>query len=412
MALSPAVHVVTVGAGVADVSDVDGARVTSALAAAGVPVTARVFVDEDEAALEAVLAGEGGLTVIVAGPGGSDGDVVRRVLARVTGVRLALSDRMLEAIEAAHRRLDRAMPRRAERRALLPQGATLWLADGAEPAWALETPRGAYVVLARGAAGTLDAIVHEQLVPYARSRLAGRPAAIVHTLRTAGASVAELEERLVAWLGGEGEVSVVVVPAEGEAWVRLRARGATPAEAADRLAAVEPRIIAALGDDCYGRDGETLEQVVGTLLRSRGLTVATAESCTGGLVGHRLTSIGGSSAYFERGVVVYSNEAKVELLGVPESVLRDHGAVSAETAEAMARGVCAIARTPCGISVTGIAGPGGGTPTKPVGTVYVGVAVSNRVTSRRFRFGGDRASVKWQSSSMALDMLRRALGGL
>jgi nicotinamide-nucleotide amidase len=374
-----------------------------------VPVTARIFVDEDDSALEAALAGEGGTTVIVAGAGGSDGDVVRRVLARVTGARLALSDRMLEAIEEAHRRHDRAMPRRAERLALLPQGATLWLADGAEPAWALDTPRGAFVVLPRGGA---EATLHEQLVPFARARLAGRPLAIVHTLKTAGVGVVELEERLIDWLGAEADVSVVVVPAEGEAWVRVRARGATPADAADRLADAEPRILAALGADCYGRDGETLEQVIGAMLKARGMSVATAESCTGGLVGHRITSVDGSSAYFERGVVVYSNEAKIELLGVPESVLRAHGAVSGPTAEAMARGVCAIARTPCGVSITGIAGPGGGTPAKPVGTVYVGVAVLDRVLSRRFRFSGDRASVKWQSSSMALDMLRRTLGGL
>ncbi|MBI1736636.1 MAG: nicotinamide-nucleotide amidohydrolase family protein [Candidatus Rokubacteria bacterium] len=409
--MSPAVHVVTVGAGAVASPDPDGARVVGALAAAGVTVTARVFVDEDEPALEAALAGEGGLTVIVAGPGGSDGDVVRRVLARVTGARLALNDRMLAAIEDAHRKLDRAMPRRAERLALLPQGATLWIVGGAEPAWALDTARGAFVVLPRGADAALDATLHEQLVPLARARLAGRPVAIVHTLKTAGVGVVELEERLIDWLGADRDVSVVVVPAEGEAWVRLRARGATPADAAERLAEAEPRILAALGADCYGREGETLEQVVGALLKSRGLVVATAESCTGGLVGHRLTSVGGSSAYFERGVVVYSNAAKIELLGVPESVLRAHGAVSGETAEAMARGVCAIARTPCGLSITGIAGPDGGTPAKPVGTVYIGVAVNDRVMSRRFRFSGDRASIKWQSSSMALDMLRRTLGG-
>jgi nicotinamide-nucleotide amidase len=408
MAVSPAVHVVTVGAGATVAADAEGTHVATVLAAAGVPVTARVFVDEDEPALEAALAAEGGLTVIVAGPGGSAGDVVRRVLARVTGARLALNDRMLEAIEDAYRRVDRAMPRRAERLALLPQGATLWLADGAEPAWALETARGAFAVLPRGAA---DPTLHEQLVPIARGRLAGRPLAIVHTLRTAGVSVVELEDRLIDWLGAEGDVSVVVVPAEGEAWVRLRARGVSPADAADRLAEAEPRILAMLGDDCYGRDGETLEQVVGTLLKARGMSVATAESCTGGLVGHRITSVDGSSSYFERGVVVYSNDAKIELLGVPESTLRAHGAVSAPTAEAMARGVCAIAGTPCGVSITGIAGPGGGTPAKPVGTVFIGVVVGDRVVSRRFRFGGDRASVKWQSSSMALDMLRRTLGG-
>jgi len=141
------------------------------------------------------------------------------------------------------------------------------------------------------------------------------------------------------------------------------------------------------------------------------LTVATAESCTGGLVGHRLTNVAGSSAWFERGVVVYSNRAKQELLGVPEDVLKAHGAVSAPCAEAMARGICAAAQTPCGVAVTGIAGPDGGTPQKPVGTVFIGIAVAGEVTARHFRFSGDRAAVKWQSAQMALDMLRRRLGG-
>jgi nicotinamide-nucleotide amidase len=138
-----------------------------------------------------------------------------------------------------------------------------------------------------------------------------------------------------------------------------------------------------------------------------------AESCTGGLVGHRLTNIAGSSRYVERGVVVYSNQAKEELLGVPAEMLRVHGAVSARVAEAMAAGICRISGSRCGLAVTGIAGPDGGTPAKPVGTVFIAAAVPGaggpRIEVRRFRFAGGREAVKWQSSQAALDMLRRAL---
>jgi nicotinamide-nucleotide amidase len=138
-----------------------------------------------------------------------------------------------------------------------------------------------------------------------------------------------------------------------------------------------------------------------------------AESCTGGLVGHRLTNIAGSSRYVERGVVVYSNQAKEQLLGVPEELLRAHGAVSAPVAEAMAVGICRISGSACGIAVTGIAGPDGGTPAKPVGTVFIAAAAPGaagpRIEVRRFRFPGGREAVKWQSSQAALDMLRRAL---
>jgi nicotinamide-nucleotide amidase len=204
-------------------------------------------------------------------------------------------------------------------------------------------------------------------------------------------------------------VTLATLPGDGEVWVRLRARGRTPAVAAKRLADVEATLDALLGADCYGHDGDTLEAVVGRLLREKGLTLAVAESCTGGLVGHRITAVAGSSVYFERGVMAYSNEAKQEMLGVDEAILRTHGAASAPCVEAMARGVCARSGTACGLAITGIAGPEASTSTKPVGTIFIGLAFQGDVEARRFRFDGDRASVKWQSSVMALDMLRRRL---
>jgi nicotinamide-nucleotide amidase len=251
------------------------------------------------------------------------------------------------------------------------------------------------------------------MIDVARARL-GRGASLgIRTLRTAGVSLADLEERLAAWLvlgDGGGDVTLTA-SGEGEVWVRLRARAATPEAAADTLNTLERRIVEALGEDCYGRDGETLEQALGRRLSARGMTLAVAESCTGGLVGHRLTSVAGSSAFFERGVVVYSNRAKEELLGVPSEILRTHGAVSRPCAEAMVRGICERSGAVCGLSITGIAGPDGGTPSKPVGTVFIGMAVDGAVEARHFRFAGGRAAVKWQSSQMALDMLRRSLGG-
>lgn len=389
-----------------------GADATTAvhatLVAAGVPVAGRVLVDEDEAAFEQALAGEAGLAAIVAGPGGSAGDVVRRVIARVSGTRLVLQERMLGALQEASRRRDRPLPRRAERLALLPQGASVWPADDGDPAWILEAGRAAFVVLPPG---PLSAEAARQLVEVARSRAGGRRV-VTRILRTAGAGLDDIEERLAEWLGhADGDVSVATVPADGEVWVRLRARGTSAEEAMAALERVEPRIAAALGEDCYGRDADTLEQVVGRLLAARGLTLSVAESCTGGLLGHRLTNVAGSSAYFERGVVVYSNRAKQELLGVPEEILRTHGAVSAPCAEAMARGICERSGSACGLAVTGIAGPEGGTPQKPVGTVFFGVAVAGHVTSRRFRFAGDRVAVKWQSAQTALDLLRRSVEG-
>jgi nicotinamide-nucleotide amidase len=405
MAVTPGSRVVVAGF---PAGGGDAEAVTAVLERAGLPVSSRVFVDDDEAALEHALAAGPALTVVLAGHGGSSGDVLRRVVARATGTRLVLSDRMLGALEEFHRRRDRPLPRRAERRALLPQGVSVWVGDEDEPSWVLETAGGAIVVLPRGALGTVTAT---ELAALARERAAGRPPVATRTLKTAGVSLAAIEDRLVDWLGKEGTVSVTTVPAGGEAWVRLSARGSTQAEAALALGLVEARVADALGDDLYGRDADSLEQVVGRQLLERKLTLSVAESCTGGLLGHRLTGIPGSSAYFERGVIVYSNRAKEELLGVPAAVLRAHGAVSAPCAEAMAAGVCKRSGSACGLSVTGIAGPDGGSPAKPVGTVFIGLAVAGAVSARGFLFEGDRAAIKWQSADMALDMLRRALGG-
>jgi len=395
--------VVTVGIALgADEHDV--AALTHALREAGLDVTGRFAVDEDEATLERALTTGASVTAVVAGSGSSSGDVVRRTLARMAGARLVLSERALSALAEQYRRRDRPLPRRAERLALLPQGAVLWLSPDSDPAFALELDGQVIAVLPRG--GDLAAIVRQHLVPFLAGRTGAGEAVLTRTLRTAGVSIADVEERLAE---RSGEATITVLPAASgdfEVWVRIAARGPG---AAERLARAERDVAEVLGEDCYGRDDETLELIVGRLLRERGLTLSVAESCTSGLLGHRITDIAGSSAYFERGVLVYSNQAKQDLLGVPESILRAHGAVSAPCAEAMARGICERSGNPVGLAITGIAGPDGGTPTKPVGTVFIGVAVSGEVEARRFQFAGDRSAVKWQSTQMALDLLRRRL---
>jgi competence/damage-inducible protein CinA-like protein len=405
--MTASAHIVTVGA--MPSPGVDGAAVAAALVAAGVAVVSRVFVEDDEGALEQALGSDEVLTVVLAGGGGSAGDIVRRVIARVTGARLVLNERLLTTLQERYRRLDRPLPRRAERLALLPQGATVWVTADAEAGWAMENGQRAFAVLARDAA--FQTMIARYLTPFAREWAGARGAAVVRTLRIAGLAAADVEERLVDWLGRDDEVTVSTIPADGEVLVRLRARASTPAEAAKKLAKAETGISALLGEDCYGRDDDALEMVVGRMLLERRRTLAVAESCTGGLLGHRLTSVPGSSAYFERGVLAYSNRAMNELLGVPESLLSTHGSVSGPCAEAMARGVATLAGASCALAVTGIAGPDGGTPAKPAGTVFVGLAVDGEVLARRFHFAGDRAAVKWQSTQAALDMLRRSLRG-
>lgn len=404
-------RVVTVGAPGDD--DAPGRLIARALLAEGIPVAARQVVDEDETALEVALGaaiGDGGLVVVLASPAGSGGDIVRRALSRLTGARLVLSDRLLARIEEDWTRRGQAMPHRLDRLALLPQGAELGPAQSGDPGWTLEAGEALVAVLPLDSA-SLPALVEEWLLPVARGRSERGGAAVLRSLLTTGLAAADAEDHLGAWLGRPGPVAVSCALVDGDVRVRLLARGATRQAALAELRPVEAAVRKVLGGDCYGSDEDTLEAVLGRLLVERGLTVSVAESCTGGLLGHRLTSVPGSSRYFERGVIVYSNLAKEELLGVPADLLRAHGAVSAPVAEAMVAGVCRVGRTPCGLAVTGIAGPDGGTPTKPVGTVFIGVASPAGIAVRHFRFAGGRDTVTRHSARSALDMLRRALLG-
>ena len=400
--MSGAVRLVSVGAPIGSGDHPYAATIARALAGAGIAVGAHVVVDDDDAALEHAL-GVDGVTAIVARVGGSAGDSVRRVLARITGARLVLSERMRALLDAHYARLDRPVPRSAERLALLPQGAVV--ADGDAPVWMLESGASAWIVFLRG---RVDAAVDRALVPLAAERLGARGAVAVRTFKTAGATAEEIEDRLVDRLGAR-DLTLATVPGDGEVWVRVRARAATATDATKRLDEVESVVTDLLGDDCYGRDADSLEAVVGRMLTARGLTLAVAESCSGGLVAHRLAAIAGSSSSLELGVTIDSDRAKGAWLGVDAAILRTHGAVSAPCAEAMARAICARTGAACGLSITEVAGPDGGTPEKPVGTTFIGLAVRGEVTVRRFRFDGDPPSVQWQSSVMALDMLRRRL---
>jgi nicotinamide-nucleotide amidase len=204
-------------------------------------------------------------------------------------------------------------------------------------------------------------------------------------------------------------VTVTTLASPGDLSIRLSYRGPDPRAAETRLDGLERAIGAALAPWIYSRDGAGLEAVVGGLLKEKALTLACAESCTGGLLGHRLTGIPGSSAYFLESAVVYSNAAKTKRLGVPRALLEKHGAVSAAVARAMALGVRKTSRADLGLSVTGIAGPEGGTAQKPVGLVYIALAHDGGVVVHRNLFFGGRAQVKFQSSQKALDVLRKFL---
>ena len=374
---------------------------------AGCPLRARRVVPAEEEGAERALrqaAAEGGY-VLAVGEGDGAG-TLRQALARCLGSRLVLSNRALDIIASAYAARGHAVPGRAEQLALVPQGAVVLAPpEPGEPGLLAEL--GSAVVLVLPASpDTAVSLTRAHLLPRLAEAPAG-PFVLARTLRLVGLDVSAAEAQLQAALRGTEGVSGHVVDTGEECWARVRFRADSPARGDAAFGELEPALRGAFGTAWYGVDDETLEVVVGRLLHARGFTVALAESCTGGLVGHRLTQVAGSSSYFERGFVVYSNEAKHTLLGVAESVLREHGAVSAPCAEAMARGARERAATDVGVAVTGIAGPGGGTPAKPVGTVFVALADRQGTVVERYRFDRDREGNKALSAVRALDLLRR-----
>jgi len=213
------------------------------------------------------------------------------------------------------------------------------------------------------------------------------------------------------WRDGASAVSTTILAAMGQVELHLSIRDAHEARARDVLQRVQAELLAVLGDHVYSVDGRTMEEVVGDQLKAHGLTIAAAESCTGGLLMSRLTDVPGSSAYVRAGVVVYGNRDKIDLLGVPPELLERHGAVSQPVAIAMAEGIKARTGADVAVGITGIAGPGGGTPEKPVGTVVIAVlAPGLEAYVRTFQFLGARPQVKFQSTQAALDRVRKAVG--
>jgi nicotinamide-nucleotide amidase len=228
-------------------------------------------------------------------------------------------------------------------------------------------------------------------------------------LKVSGIGESAVDEQIAPIYVTYPSVQTSILFNKSEVEVHLAAKSRDQAEAVKMLDELSEKVVSKLGVAVFSLCGESMEEVVGKLLSSRKETLAVAESCTGGLVGTRLTEVPGSSAYFVEGVVAYSNEAKMRTLAVPEATLVQFGAVSAETAEAMAVGMRDRAGSDHAISVTGIAGPDGGSDEKPVGLVYIGYADKDRVKSFKIVLPGDRYLVRWRSSQAALDYLRRQL---
>jgi len=395
--------------------DTNSLFITELLNTIGYDVRLKAVVADDLDELADVISGAlawADLLVLTGGLGPTEDDLTRDAVARVLGVPLDVDERIVDRIRERFARRGMAMPDINRRQGMVPRGAeVLENPNGTAPGLWIQRDKIAIVLLPgppREMKPMFEAVVRDRLAPH--SGTAGLFRRVLKiTGRTESDVDAQAQPIYAKWITRRVPISTTILAVLGQIELHLTTAAPSQAEADAALDEAVRELQDALGHAIYSTDGKGLEAVVGDLLRARHMTIAVAESCSGGLLASRLTDVPGSSDYVERGLVTYSNRSKTELLGVREALIAEHGAVSEPVAEAMARAVRERAGTNVGVGITGIAGPGGGTPEKPVGTVCIAVVVDGDERVRTFPFFGGREMVKFQSTQAAMNMLRLML---
>jgi nicotinamide-nucleotide amidase len=397
--------------------DTNAAHLARALASEGVEIARRTTCgDTAESIASAVrdALDRCGAVITTGGLGPTSDDLTKPSIAALFGRRMVLDDAHLAWMENRWQsRFHRPMPESNRQQAMLPEGARkLVNHHGSAPGIWLDDSRGRWVAMLPGVPREMLGMLADTLLPLVRERL-GTSQRVVRsrTLRTTGVGESHIADLVGTIQGGVGDVGLAYLPNADGTDLRLTVRGLAPEIADQRLGEAAERLRTVVGDAVYGEDGADLAAVVLDLCRAREMTVVVAESCTGGLLGSRLTAVPGSSDIVRGGVIAYDNAVKESTLGVTRSDLDEHGAVSESVARAMATGVRKVIPARASLSITGIAGPGGGTEAKPVGTVWIALDVQGDVQARRYAMDGDRGEIRHRSAQAALEMLRRRLLG-
>jgi competence/damage-inducible protein CinA-like protein len=395
----------------ADRTDTNSLWLTDKLNNIGIEVKLKTVVGDDDVRLEEAIRDaveRSRIVITTGGLGPTEDDITRKVAARALGRRLLLDEKVLEGIRARFMSFGRAMPERNSRQAMVIDGAeVLDNPHGTAPGLFIEH-EGNSVALLPGPPGEMRPMFETFVQPKLAAK-AGNLRVVRRLLRVAGMGESAVDELIAPVYTSYDNPQTTILFNKSEIQIQLTAKAKTDQEAEVLLDRLAGQLEEKLGNAIFSFNGETMEEIIGLRLSVGGYTLAVAESCTGGLVAQRLTEVPGSSRYFVEGVVAYSNEAKTRALGVKPALILKHGAVSGSVAEAMAEGVRKRAQADFGLSVTGIAGPGGGSEEKPVGLVFIGLADDAHTEHRKLLLPGDRHLIRWRASQAALDLLRRRL---
>jgi nicotinamide-nucleotide amidase len=412
-----AVEIVTIGTELllGHTTDTNGGWIGARLASEGFAVTRRAAVADDEDAMRSAIGDaltRADVVLCTGGLGPTTDDFTKPVVAALYGRPLVFDPEWFAVVEQRFAARGMTMPAINRNQAEIPDGALLLPnMRGSAPGLILEDDILGTTILLPGVPYEMRGLMEEHVVPYLRERLGTGHPIVERWIRTNGISESAIAERVATVVAELAPLSVSFLPSVNGEDIRITCWGDCAAEEAERrLADAQDRIAACLEPYVYARDRNDLADIAGDMLRERGLTVAVAESCTGGLLAKRLTDRPGSSAWFVGGVVAYANDIKTRQLGVQPATIESHGAVSEECAREMAEGARQAFNADVAISITGIAGPGGGTDDKPVGTVWIAVASNARTTARRYRFGGDRSEIRARAAQGALALMFEAIG--
>ncbi|MDI6752937.1 MAG: competence/damage-inducible protein A [Thermodesulfobacteriota bacterium] len=406
------VEIITVGNELTsgEVVNTNAVFMASSLTERGFEVICIATVGDNEYCIEDALlrSQEHADAIIVSGGlGPTADDVTANSAAKALGRRMTINKEILQSLRESFARRGMEMPLANEKQAFFPHQAEIIPNPLGTASGFILRHKGRIYVFLPGVPRELKHLFSENVLPLLEKERQDKPCFWSRTLKVFGFTESAIADRLKGINLQSHSAALAYLPRFPENHVKITIRGESPEEVAKYLEEMEKTIREKLEGRVFASDTETLEEIVGRMLRSNRATLAVAESCTGGLIAHRLTQIPGSSDYFERGLVAYSNRAKVEILKVPEELLAAHGAVSALVAEKMAEGVRQISQSTLGLGVTGIAGPGGGSEEKPVGTVFIALASPQGILSKRYQFQGDREQIKTISAHTAIDWVRR-----
>jgi nicotinamide-nucleotide amidase len=377
----------------------------------GIEVKLKTVVGDDAARLEETIwdaVSRSNIVLTTGGLGPTEDDITRQTAAKAVGRELVFDEAVLHEIRGKFERMNRQMPEINRRQAYVIRGAEVLPNPNGTAPGILLIDNETWLGIMPGPPREMKPMFENHIWPRLKEK-AGDISVRRRILRVAGMGESAVDEKIAPIYKEYQNPQVTILFNRAEIEIHLTARGATEDEAEKLIDELSEKIGDALGDALFARNGEQMEEIIAQQLTEKHLTLAVAESCTGGLIAQRLTDIPGASKFFIEGIIAYANETKIRALNVAPPLINQFGAVSAEVASAMASGILNQVKTHYAISVTGIAGPDGGTPEKPVGLVYIAVADKLGVEYRRLILPGDRYLIRWRASQAALDLLRRKL---